>query len=129
MHSLGTRRGPCGDSTTAARPCTKRCAPNTWSARPQWVIFVSLKTRTLSIDPNEPDPVAIAEAAAVLRRGDLVAFATETVYGLGADATHPGAVARIFAAKGRPAANPLIVHASGIAMAQTCVSAWTLAAG
>jgi L-threonylcarbamoyladenylate synthase len=52
----------------------------------------------------------IAEAAAILARGGLVAFPTETVYGLGADATRADAVARIFAAKGRPAAHPLIVH-------------------
>jgi L-threonylcarbamoyladenylate synthase len=53
---------------------------------------------------------AIAAAAAALRQGDLVAFPTETVYGLGADATNDRAVAEIFAAKGRPKFNPLIVH-------------------
>ena len=53
----------------------------------------------------------IAAAAETLRRGDLVAFPTETVYGLGADATNDTAVARVYAAKGRPAFNPLIVHA------------------
>jgi len=52
----------------------------------------------------------IAEAARVLRAGGLVAFPTETVYGLGADASSDAAVARIFAAKGRPRAHPLIVH-------------------
>lgn len=52
----------------------------------------------------------IARAAALLRAGELVAFPTETVYGLGADAANPQAVARIFAAKGRPADHPLIVH-------------------
>ncbi|MGF1610139.1 MAG: L-threonylcarbamoyladenylate synthase [Kiloniellales bacterium] len=56
------------------------------------------------------DPNAIAEAAAILRAGGLVAFPTETVYGLGADATKDRAVAAIFAAKGRPRFNPLIVH-------------------
>ncbi|MDC0675454.1 L-threonylcarbamoyladenylate synthase [Nannocystis radixulma] len=56
------------------------------------------------------DPAAIARAAEVLRRGGLVAFPTETVYGLGADALDAAAVRRIFAAKGRPADNPLIVH-------------------
>lgn len=55
-------------------------------------------------------PESIAEAAALLRRGALVAFPTETVYGLGADATDDRAVARIFAAKGRPSFNPLIAH-------------------
>lgn len=52
----------------------------------------------------------IAEGARRLAAGELVAFATETVYGLGADATNPAAVAKIFAAKGRPADHPLIVH-------------------
>ncbi len=52
----------------------------------------------------------IARAAALLRQGELVAFPTETVYGLGADAANPQAVAKIFAAKGRPADHPLIVH-------------------
>lgn len=52
----------------------------------------------------------IAQAVALLRAGDLVAFPTETVYGLGADAANPAAVAKIFAAKGRPADHPLIVH-------------------
>src|SRR5204863_7619408 len=52
----------------------------------------------------------IAHAAGILRGGGLVAFPTETVYGLGADASSPSAVARIFAVKGRPRAHPLIVH-------------------
>jgi L-threonylcarbamoyladenylate synthase len=52
----------------------------------------------------------IDRAAALLHAGELVAFPTETVYGLGADAANPGAVAKIFAAKGRPADHPLIVH-------------------
>jgi len=56
---------------------------------------------------------AIARAAHLIRRGRLVAFPTETVYGLGADATQGEAVAAIFAAKGRPAFNPLIVHVTG----------------
>lgn len=54
--------------------------------------------------------LATEEAASILRHGGLVAFPTETVYGLGADAENPEAVARIFAAKGRPANHPLIVH-------------------
>lgn len=55
-------------------------------------------------------PEGIARAVALLRAGDLVALPTETVYGLAADATNPAAVAKIFAAKGRPADHPLIVH-------------------
>ncbi len=65
------------------------------------------------LDGHAPD--AIAEAARVLRAGGLVAFPTETVYGLGADASSDTAVAGIFAAKGRPADHPLIVHvAAGV---------------
>ncbi|MFD0937670.1 L-threonylcarbamoyladenylate synthase, partial [Methylobacterium trifolii] len=60
----------------------------------------------------------IADAARLLRAGDLVAFPTETVYGLGADATDPAAVARIFAAKARPRFNPLIAHLADVASAQ-----------
>jgi L-threonylcarbamoyladenylate synthase len=60
---------------------------------------------------------AIAEAARILKSGGLVAFPTETVYGLGADAGNGEAVARLFAAKGRPAFNPLIAHVEGLAAA------------
>ncbi len=56
------------------------------------------------------DPAAVAAAAELLRQGELVAFPTETVYGLGADAASGRAVARVFAAKGRPADHPVIVH-------------------
>lgn len=62
---------------------------------------------------------AIATAGAAIRTGALVAFPTETVYGLGADATNGEAVARIFAAKGRPRFNPLIVHVAAIEDART----------
>ena len=61
---------------------------------------------------SDPD-----EAGRLIGRGGLVAFPTETVYGLGADATDPAAVARIFAAKGRPSFNPLIVHVPDAAAA------------
>jgi len=67
-------------------------------------------TETWPVDPHQPDPRTLARAAAVLRDGGLVAFPTETVYGLGAHALDPAAVARIFTAKGRPAHDPLIVH-------------------
>ena len=62
-------------------------------------------------------PEAIADAAAALRRGELVAFPTETVYGLGGDATNARAVAAIYEAKGRPRFNPLIVHVADVAAA------------
>lgn len=58
------------------------------------------------------NPESIARAADLLRQGELVAFPTETVYGLGADATNDSAIARIFEAKNRPSFNPLIVHVS-----------------
>ncbi len=60
-------------------------------------------------------PVELAHAVDLLRAGELVAFPTETVYGLGADAADPAAVAKIFAAKGRPADHPLIVHLPSVA--------------
>lgn len=69
-------------------------------------------------------PEEIAEAVRRLRRGGLVAFPTETVYGLGALALDSHAVARVFAAKGRPGTNPLIVHVSSIAMAQRLTGHW-----
>lgn len=71
------------------------------------------RTRVLAVDPADPDPDAIIEAAAILKDGGLVALPTETVYGLGADAGDAAAVARLFAAKGRPADNPLICHVAG----------------
>ena len=67
------------------------------------------------------DERAIADAAGILRAGGLVAFPTETVYGLGADATNGRAVAAIFAAKGRPSFNPLIVHVKDRAAAEALV--------
>lgn len=66
----------------------------------------------------------IAAAAERLKAGRLVAFPTETVYGLGADALSAAAVARVFAAKGRPSNNPLIVHVDSIAMAKRVVQSW-----
>lgn len=65
-----------------------------------------------------PDDQAIAEAAASLRAGKLVAFPTETVYGLGADATNPDAVLSIYETKGRPRFNPLIAHVADLQMAE-----------
>lgn len=70
----------------------------------------------------QPDPARIEQAVALLHAGQLVAFPTETVYGLGADAANPAAVSRIFAAKGRPASHPLIVHVSGLAAARDWVA-------
>lgn len=66
-----------------------------------------------------PDDAGVAQAAELLRRGELVAFPTETVYGLGGDARSNRAVEGIFAAKGRPSFNPLIVHLPDLAAAET----------
>ncbi len=81
-------------------------------------------TRVLAVDARAPLAASIEEAAGLLRAGELVAFATETVYGLGADATQADAVAKIFAAKGRPQSNPLIAHVSSVEMARAWAGAW-----
>jgi L-threonylcarbamoyladenylate synthase len=70
------------------------------------------------------DPGEIERAAQFLRAGRLVAFPTETVYGLGANALDAEAVARIYAVKGRPGTSPLIVHVASIDMAQSLVANW-----
>jgi L-threonylcarbamoyladenylate synthase len=75
-----------------------------------------------------PSDTSIAEAGALLRAGKLVAFPTETVYGLGADATNGQAIAAVFDAKGRPRFNPLIVHVASLADAQRYVTFDRLAA-
>lgn len=85
-------------------------------------------TTTIAIDPLNPEPELIRAAALVLRRGGLVAFPTETVYGLGAIALDEEKVQRIFAAKGRPTTNPLILHVSDEAMARTIAASWPKAA-
>ena len=74
-----------------------------------------------------PDPEIVA-AAAALARGELVAFPTETVYGLGADARSPAAIAKVFAAKGRPATHPLIVHVLDLEAARPLARHWPDAA-
>ena len=71
-------------------------------------------TAVLAIDPESPNPHAIEVAADCLQRGGLVAFPTETVYGLGVSALDASAVERLFAAKGRPADDPLIVHVASV---------------
>ncbi|MGE5088685.1 MAG: L-threonylcarbamoyladenylate synthase [Candidatus Levyibacteriota bacterium] len=72
----------------------------------------------MSTNIRAADDAAIGEAAALLRAGELVAFPTETVYGLGADASNPVALRRLFEAKGRPADHPVIVHVLGFAEAE-----------
>ena len=69
-----------------------------------------METKRFQIDPEHMDMEQIRQAAQILREGGLVAFPTETVYGLGGDAEDPDASRAIYAAKGRPSDNPLIVH-------------------
>jgi L-threonylcarbamoyladenylate synthase len=79
----------------------------------------------IAVNPTAPDPEVISQAAALLRRGEIVAFPTETVYGLGANALEESAVRRIFEAKGRPAHNPLIVHVASIEAARALTPGWS----
>lgn len=83
-----------------------------------------MPTEVIRVDPLHPQADLIARAAEVLRCGRLVAFPTETVYGLGANALDAGAVRGIFAAKGRPANNPVIVHVAEIACVVDVASTW-----
>ena len=69
-------------------------------------------------------PELLARAGEIIRKGGLVAFPTETVYGLGADALNAQAVDRIFEAKGRPPSSPLIVHVDSVAMARSLAAEW-----
>jgi L-threonylcarbamoyladenylate synthase len=71
-----------------------------------------------------PNPAEIEAAARLLRAGRLVAFPTETVYGLGANALDPEAIARIYKAKGRPPTSPLIVHVNSVEMAKSLTAEW-----
>jgi len=76
------------------------------------------------VSATSPEPAVIAEAAAVLAAGGLVAFPTETVYGLGARGLHEDEVLRIFAAKQRPKGHPLILHVDGEPMARALAASW-----
>jgi L-threonylcarbamoyladenylate synthase len=84
----------------------------------------ALKTEIIAVRAGSPQPAAIARAAEILRHGGLVAFPTETVYGLGANALDPQAVAKVFAAKGRPANNPVIVHVAQADQVREIVADW-----
>ena len=75
-----------------------------------------MKTNVLTVHSQNPEHAVIAEAARVIQSGRLAAFPTETVYGLGANALDAQAVLRIFAAKGRPSHDPLIVHIADLSM-------------
>jgi L-threonylcarbamoyladenylate synthase len=86
--------------------------------------FAGERSRALR---REMDATSIVEAARLIRDGGLVAFPTETVYGLGADATNAAAIAKVYAAKGRPSFNPLIAHVAD-AEAAMCEGAFFAAA-
>jgi L-threonylcarbamoyladenylate synthase len=72
--------------------------------------MAAIETRVSSVDPELPDHAAIQEAATLICAGELVAFPTETVYGLGGDGLNPESLRRIYTVKGRPSDNPLILH-------------------
>src|SRR3954451_1973440 len=119
----GWNRGPCVPTAVLYRaepPSDKKAAYSVGFGAPQAADlrnFVPVKTglETLILPAGE----AGAEAAArTLAAGGLVAFPTETVYGLGADAGNAGAIAHLYAAKGRPAFNPLIAHVADLAAAR-----------
>jgi L-threonylcarbamoyladenylate synthase len=80
--------------------------------------------RLLPVDPLAPDQAVLAEAARVLRAGGLVAFPTETVYGLGALALDESALARVYEAKGRPGHHPLIAHVENEKQARALALSW-----
>ena len=85
-----------------------------------------MKTSYWKLQKNSDNQEIMQEAAALIRAGEVVSFPTETVYGLGADGLNPEAVAKIFAAKGRPNDNPLILHIAkkeDIAQLTTCLNA------
>lgn len=90
-----------------------------------------IRTRLLRVDPRQPQPVALREAAGILSGGGLVAFPTETFYGLGANALDPEAVRRVYTVKGRSELKPLLVLVDSVQMAESLVTevstaAWSL---
>lgn len=84
--------------------------------------------KRIRVDPAHVDDAALMAPAAALANGGVVAIPTETVYGLGANALDAQAVRKIFAAKGRPATNPLIVHISDVSQVSTVVREWPASA-
>jgi len=110
---------PHGGRTAAQQ--NQRSPRNAPSSRPT--------TEILPTHTPELFGAAVRRAAERLRSGDVVALPTETVYGLAANALDSGAVSKIFAIKGRPAHNPIIVHVAELEMARRCVSNWPAMAG
>src|SRR5688572_5863200 len=96
--------GMCARTTHAStKACSFGCHNSLWQV-----------TDVITVDPVRPEAAAIQRAADCLRDGGLVAFPTETVYGLGVHALDRDAVRRLFAAKGRPANDPVIVHIASL---------------
>jgi L-threonylcarbamoyladenylate synthase len=93
-----------------------------------WHPELLMQTNVVPIDPLEPDLQILRQAARLITHGEVVAFPTETVYGLAADALNAIAVRRIFEVKGRPPTNPVIVHVSDLEQARGLVRAWPEAA-
>ena len=84
--------------------------------------MMNKQTRWFQADNESPNLLALRQAVLVLRQGGLVAFPTETVYGLGADGLNGDAVQRIFEAKGRPAHDTIILHIAETAVLQALVT-------
>lgn len=84
----------------------------------------AMQTQVLAVNPDHPEPEIIQKAVEILRKGGLVAFPTETVYGIGANALDAEAAQGIFNAKGRPAKNPLIVHVSHAEAVHQVAQTW-----
>ncbi|MHB1137739.1 MAG: L-threonylcarbamoyladenylate synthase [Microthrixaceae bacterium] len=82
------------------------------------------RSERIQVDPLHPDPTVVERAGRLLAAGSLVAFPTETVYGLGAHALDRDAVRAVFEGKGRPATDPLIVHLPGVEEVQEVVAQW-----
>src|SRR5262249_5222723 len=87
-------------------------------------VYHRFDMHVIRADARSPDAPVIARAAELLRAGKLVAFPTETVYGLGANALDPAAIERIYVAKGRPSYNPLIVHVASADGAHAVAANW-----
>ena len=85
-------------------------------------MYKKVKTEVLRINSKKPDDGIIERASSLIRSGEIVAFPTETVYGLGANALDPLAISKIYQIKGRPSDNPLIVHIGDLNMLSGLVS-------
>src|ERR1700675_538975 len=94
------------------------------SCTPSWFASTRARCRAREKRICLIEASELHRAAALIRAGELVAFPTETVYGLGANALDPTAVEKIYVAKGRPADSPLIVHVDSIEMARSLAREW-----